>query len=108
MTMTETAWEDLIETVKADPQKQAELRDAFGNQNKGARFPEAMAFKREVDDWLQKHTTQWNSHKQGFNALLRERFDMRNVQNMTDEQVPEARELFEQYKQLFQPKEVSK
>jgi hypothetical protein len=73
--------------------------------------PEAKAFRDEVKAWSRgiNATAHFSaSFVDGYNLLLRYRLQLKNVANLKDEQVPEARELFEQYKQLIKPGEVSR
>lgn len=71
--------------------------------------PEAKAFKAEVKDELRKRYEQrfgketYGSYKlvEAFNTLLRYHFDLRSVSSLSDDQVPQARELFDEYTQLL-------
>lgn len=75
----------------------------------GGLNPEAKSFKTEVKDKLQKRYEQrfgkeaYGSYKlvEAFNTLLRYHFDLRNVSSLSDDQVPQARALFDEYTQLL-------
>ncbi|MFD1430593.1 hypothetical protein [Lacticaseibacillus mingshuiensis] len=71
--------------------------------------PEAKAFKDDVKSELRiiyaaKYTdgsTGAYRLVEGFNSIARFILGLRSMAGLTDEQVPEARKLFEQYKQLL-------
>ncbi|UWP78291.1 hypothetical protein KZR06_15895 (plasmid) [Lacticaseibacillus paracasei] len=75
----------------------------------GGLNPVAKTFKAEVKDELRKRyeqrfgTEAYGSYKlvEAFNTLLRYHFDLRNVSSLSDDQVPQARELFNGYTQLL-------
>ncbi|MCG4280883.1 hypothetical protein [Lacticaseibacillus saniviri] len=65
--------------------------------------PAVRGFKRELEQWLsQLPSNDRNANRSAVYAVIKTRIGLKSIQSLKDEQVPEARELFEQYKQLFQ------
>lgn len=102
--MTDTAWQELIETLKADPEKRSELRRELSPT--GGFNPEARAFRTEVKEWersMRARSGRSYTHLQdGFNIILRWNFNLKNVSSLEDSQVPEARRMFDRYKSQFE------
>ncbi|WP_155286086.1 hypothetical protein [Lacticaseibacillus zhaodongensis] len=40
----------------------------------------------------------------GYRAIIKSRYDLKDIRQLTDDMVPEARALFERYKKLFETK----
>lgn len=99
-------WAPFIREVRDNPELREELRSALSPS--GSRFPEANKFRNEVREYCNQ-TWQTRSGKDSsgyrlndaFNTLLKFRLRIKSVAALTDEQVPEARKLFDQYKQLL-------
>jgi hypothetical protein len=91
----------VLEHAENDPNYAQRLRLALGYTTL-TKNPQALAFKRECTTWLRAHTERWNDLNNGFNAIMRENFGFKSVQSLTDDQVPEARRMFERYKSQFE------
>lgn len=92
----------VLERAKREPKYAEELGHALGWSAPLPKNPEALAFRREYADWLRANTKHWNDLQSGFNTILRENFGFKRVQSLTDDQVPQARQMFERYKAQFE------
>jgi DNA phosphorothioation-dependent restriction protein DptG len=94
--------------TKEDKAEVREIAQAVFDDRKGSRAtPEVRKFKQEVENWLRDSFPSdndrqgRNSNRNGLYAVLRTRLDLNNIQNLRDEQIPEARQIFDEYKHLL-------
>lgn len=95
------AFKDLLQ----DDEFRQTVRDELG-QRTARTTPAVQGFKQSIQDWLDKSFAKddykaRNSNKNALYVVLRTKLELGNIQNLTDAQVPEARELFDRYKQLL-------
>lgn len=103
-----------MEITEEELERLVELRMAAKNQQPAKKQkelnPEAFRFKHEVRDWAMTQSNKLGHtyHLQdSLNSILRFRLGIRTVAVLKDEQVPEARKIFEQYKRLLNSEPVA-
>lgn len=71
--------------------------------------PKAMALKQEIHDWACSRAYAddgsqlfpWNQLVSSVNMAIKLKLNLKDIRKLTDEQVPDAKELFEKYKGDF-------
>lgn len=94
--------------TKEDEERIREIAQTVYEDQKSSRTtPEVRKFKQDVENWLHdcfpsdNDRQGRNSNRNGLYAVLRTRLDLNNIQNLRDEQIPEARQIFDEYKHLL-------
>lgn len=93
------------------PEELASFVDERIESHKAQRnSPEVRAFNQELHAWAEKEVPgdrDYETQKKrrnlvdGFKAALKVKLNLKTINSLTEDQVPEARKLFEQYKQLL-------
>jgi DNA phosphorothioation-dependent restriction protein DptG len=94
--------------TKEDEERVREIAQTVYENQKGSRTtPEVRKFKQDIENWLRDSFPNdsdrqgRNSNRSGLYAVLRTRLDLSNIQNLRDGQIPEARQIFDEYKHLL-------
>lgn len=92
------------EQLKAFPEEDRPwVRKALTNQ----RNPKATALKQEIHDWAYEKYEKnelpfrWNDLITAVHTVIKLRLNLKNILTLTDEQAPEARAIFEKFKEDF-------
>lgn len=90
------------EQLKVFPKEdRAWVRETLAKQ----RNPKAIALKQEIHDWAYekygKVGFSWSQILNSVNVAIKLKLGLKEIRKLTDEQVPEAREAFEKYKEDF-------
>lgn len=94
--------------TKEDEERVREIAQTVYENQKGSRTThEVRKFKQDIENWLRDSFPNdsdrqgRNSNRNGLYAVLRTRLDLNSIQNLRDEQIPEARQIFDEYKHLL-------
>lgn len=64
--------------------------------------PAVREFKRKLEQWLgEMPNKERNANRSAIYALIKTRLGLISIQKLSDEQVPEATELFEKYRNIL-------
>lgn len=95
------AFKDLLQ----DPEFRQTVRDELGQRNSHT-TPAVQAFKQDIQAWLDKSFAKddykaRNGNRNALYVVLRTKLGLGNIQNLRDGQIPEARQIFDEYKHLL-------
>lgn len=97
--------EQLMELLKNDPDVEAQIREKVAEAKADHESPAVKDLKREMVAWVKQATkdtsVNWGTLQNGLYSVLRTKLKLRSVNGLAESQVPEARQIFEQYKTLF-------
>jgi hypothetical protein len=98
-----------MEMPKTPEELVALIDERIDFRKPGHRTPKAQEFTNEMDKWFfsqypgqdYEHIKVRNNAENGLKAAIKARLQLKNILSLTDEQIPEARQIFDEYKHLL-------
>lgn len=99
-----------MEMPKTPEELVALIDERIDSRKPGHRTPKVQEFTNEMDKWFKDQypgkdfdgIKVRNNAENGLKAAIKTKLQLKNILSLSDEQVAEAREIFERYKRLLQ------
>lgn len=97
--------QQLLNLLSNDPDVIEAVREIARDTRSSRETVAVRTFKRDVAKWTKEMAaethTNFTAIQNGLYGVLRTKLKLKSMNGLTDDQVPEARELFNQYKQFM-------